>query len=765
MRPDLLHIEYRYLCCCTLSLALLLLLPGRGIAEQIFGSSFISTIHPACLYAAMAVAGICALFMTALWLAVTKYKRSLRKLDDKEKLLKTIADYTYDWELWIGNNGSILFCSPACERISGYARTAFEKHPHLLEKIVHPEDAPRYRCSLRTEAQQFHAFRIIDRKGNIRWVEHLCREIYDDRGNSLGRRSTIRDITDRKTAENRFLLAHYAIDSSKNPLAMISMEGIITYANPAMMNLFGFTSSREILGKQVVSLLAPQHEEMDIVQTVKTEGHYREEMLARNKQGALFELELHAFITRDVSGTPLSLTAFFTDITTKKADERKIKQLAFSDALTGLPNRLALKKNLDRTLAMASQSSGTVAVLMLDLDDFKQINDTTGHARGDELLLLLTSRLKKQLGEADSLARLGGDEFVLVFAQVDNTNRAARKTHQILSCLSDKPFDLGESQVFTSASIGIALFPQNGKDSETLLRHADMAMYEAKKSGRNTYRFFSDELHRRTIERHQLEAGLRRALRNEEFFLVYQPQVDLRTGQIIALEALVRWQHPEAGTLLPSMFIPIAEKTGLIHTLGEWILRTACHQAMQWRRAGLPPFRMAVNLSAQQFKQADLVERIEQVLLSSGLEARYLELEITESVFMENLESAIEILVDLKARAIQIAIDDFGTGYSSLNYLKNFPIDRIKIAQEFVRDIPDDHNDAVIIETILVMAERLGLKVLAEGVEVKEQMKFLRDRNCFEMQGFYFSPPLQAQQMEDLLKQPLAQEYAVGLCP
>lgn len=441
------------------------------------------------------------------------------------------------------------------------------------------------------------------------------------------------------------------------------------------------------------------------------------------------------------------------DITDQKAREQEVRRIAYSDALTGLPNRMALKKDMDKALAKASRNTAMVAVLMLDLDDFKQINDTTGHAKGDELLVLLTSRLREQLSTKDSLARLGGDEFVVVLNEINNAASAAEKARQILASLRDKPFDLVVAQVFASASIGIALFPQNGGDAETLLEHADMAMYEAKNVGRNTYRFFSDELHRRTIERHQLEAGLRRAVRNEEFFLVYQPQVDLCTGRVVALEALVRWQHPEAGVLLPSMFIPVAEETGLIHTMGEWILQTACHQAMQWQRMGLPPMRIAVNFSARQFRQPDLVERIEQILLESGLPPHHLELEITETVFMENLESAIETLVDLKTRTIKIAIDDFGTGYSSLNYLKNFPLDRLKIAQDFVRDIPDNEDDATIIETIMVMANRLGLKVLAEGVETHEQMAFLRQKGCHEMQGFYFASPMHAEKVADFLNQ------------
>ncbi|ABA89287.1 sensor diguanylate cyclase/phosphodiesterase, PAS domain-containing [Syntrophotalea carbinolica DSM 2380] len=571
--------------------------------------------------------------IAAFCVAMGRYTITAQKLHESEKLFRTFADFIYDWELWISAEGSLIHTSPACERISGYATTAFKNDSDLLRRIIHPEDLQRYDRCENEATPGFREFRMIRRDGQLRWVELLSRQLRNEEGKDLGRRLTIRDITG------------------------------------------------------------------------------------------------------------------------KKAREHEIRQIAYSDALTGLPNRLALKMDMDKALAKASRNTAMVAVLMLDLDDFKQINDTTGHAKGDEMLLLLTSRLREQLGEKDSLARLGGDEFVVVLNEIDSATCAAKKTEKILASLRDNPFDLVVAKVFASASIGIALFPQNGRDAETLLKHADMAMYEAKNVGRNTYRFFSDELHRRTIERHKLEVGLRRAVRKKEFFLVYQPQVDLGTGRIVALEALVRWQHPEAGVLLPSTFIPVAEETGLIHIMGEWILRTACHQAMQWQRMGLPPMRIAVNFSARQFRQPDLVERIEQILLESGLPPHHLELEITESVFMENLESAIETLVDLKTRAIQIAIDDFGTGYSSLNYLKNFPLDRLKIAQDFVRDIPDDEDDATIIETIMAMANRLGIKVLAEGVETMEQVTFLRRKGCHEMQGFYFARPMQAEEIAGFLNQ------------
>jgi diguanylate cyclase (GGDEF)-like protein/PAS domain S-box-containing protein len=730
-----------------LATGLLLGVPCNGFSATV--NQDISSLN--CIHLILIISGVFSLLAIALLYSLKTCRHTTKSLREKEKLFQTVADFTYDWEFWTAPDGNLIYTSPSCERITGYCADDFRKDHGLLERIVYPDDYDLYKQSVCHERSCFRQFRIMTADSETRWVEHLCRQMRDFRGHLLGRRSTIRDITDRKVAEEKLLLAQYAIDSSSNPVGMATMDGTVTYANPALLELFGYSCALEMLGKPFTSFLKEPQEGQRAIEALKSEGKWQGELLAQRNQGSVFELEVQAFVTRDTSQRPLSLTAYFSDVTSKKASEREIRQFAYCDALTGLPNRIALKKHMDQALKQASLGSEAIAVCMLDLDDFKQINDTSGHAKGDELLIQLTSRFRKLLNGRDTLARLGGDEFVLVLTDVQNFAEAAHRANEILTALSETPFDLGECQFYTSASIGIALFPQNGRDSETLLKHADMAMYEAKKSGRNTYRFFTDEIHRKVIERHHLEAGLRRAIRNEEFFLVYQPQVDLRSGEIIAVEALVRWQHPETGVIAPGMFIPVAEETGLIHAMGDWILRTTCHQAMKWRHMGLPPMRMAVNLSAQQFRQPGLVERIEQALELSGLEPHFLELEITESVFMENLDNAIEILVDLKMRGVQISIDDFGTGYSSLSYLKNFPIDRIKIAQDFVRDIPADKDDAAIVETIMVMADRLGLKVIAEGVETEEQMMFLHQRGCFEMQGYYFARPMPVEKVEFFL--------------
>lgn len=736
---------------------LLILLPHRGEAldgsGSVHGQNAPSVQPPdGCRHRTIILTGTFCLLAAGLCFAVLRCRRSTREHRKNEKLFRTVIDYTHDWELWMAPDGTLLYSSPSCQRISGYSPEELQLNPDLIRQMIHPEDRERFGLSRLNENPGIFEYRIVTRDGKVRWAEHCERRIRRTDGRLLGIRTSIRDITGRKNVENKLLLAQYAIDCSGQPVGMVSMEGRITYANLAMCELFGFPPGEDILDTPLTSLFRDAGEGERFMESPGTDGQWQGEVVAVKADGSTFDGKLQAFVTRDTLGNPIAVTVYINDITRQKARERDIQKLAFCDPLTGLLNRLALKDAM-RKAVDGSGGTESFAVMMLDLDDFKQINDMTGHARGDELIVLLASRLGQQLREDDTLARLGGDEFVLLLKDIQGNPDAATRAGNLLASLHEKPFVLGDNDIYTSASIGIALFPEDGKEPEALLKHADMAMYEAKKSGRNTFRFFSGEIHRRTIERHQLEAGLRRAIRNREFFLVYQPQVDLRSGRVVAMEALVRWQHPGEGVLSPAGFIKVAEETGLIHTLGEWILRTACEQAIAWRRMGLPPMRMAVNLSAQQFRQQGLVERIENILEETGLEPDNLELEITESVFMENFENAIDILIDLKTRAIQIAIDDFGTGYSSLCYLKNFPIDRIKIAGDFVRDISVDKDDATIVETIMVMADRLGLKVLAEGVETAEQMAFLRLRGCYEMQGFYFARPMEPDLLPDFLKQ------------
>lgn len=470
------------------------------------------------------------------------------------------------------------------------------------------------------------------------------------------------------------------------------------------------------------------------------------------KDGAVIDVLISATAERAADGTILRSMAGIVDVTERKKAEEEIQRLAHYDALTGQPNRYLLQDRLQHSLAQAEREGHKVGVMFVDLDRFKWINDTLGHAAGDEILKKVAVRLQDCVRKTDTVARLGGDEFVVLLYGFDADEEPSHFAQRFLDALNE-PMHLEGVELFNSASIGIAIFPMDGRDVDSLLRNADTAMYAAKELGRNTFQFFSARMNARVKEKLRMESRLRNALKAEELFIEYQPQIDVRTCKVDGFEALARWHDPQEGLIPPARFIPVAEETGLIHPLGEWILRSACRQASAWQRVGHPPVRIAVNISFQQLRRFDFIEMIEGILDETGLPAHCLEIEMTESVIMDNIQDAITTLTDLKVRNIHLAIDDFGTGYSSLIYLKHFPFDRVKIAQEFIRTVPDDSEDMAIVQAILVMAASLKLDVIAEGVEKRSQLDFLRARRCHAMQGFYFSPPLPADEMSGYLRQ------------
>lgn len=434
----------------------------------------------------------------------------------------------------------------------------------------------------------------------------------------------------------------------------------------------------------------------------------------------------------------------------RKHAETEIKRLAYYDTLTELPNRLLLVDRLRQAIVLAERDKSSVALLFLDLDHFKRINDTLGHAYGDRLLKIAADRILSCLRSTDTVARLGGDEFVVVLQMVADPENVVRVAGKILETLK-LPVNFEDHEIYTSTSIGIALYPNDGMSVDELLKNADLAMYQAKESGRNNYQFFSHDMNEKAIHRQRIETNLRHAIAHHEFFLEYQPQLDIRTRAIIGFEALVRWNHPEIGIIPPNDFIHIAEETGLILPLGDWILHTACQQAKIWLDQGNQWLRIAVNISARQFNQENFVSKVVEILRQTELPAENLELELTESVIMAHADRNVMALKELKSIGIRLAIDDFGTGYSSLSYLKHFPIDRLKIDRSFVQDIITDSDDAAIAKAIIVMAHSLKLNVVAEGVEQQDQLDFLHSHNCDELQGFLLSRPLSVTAVTDFL--------------
>ncbi len=434
--------------------------------------------------------------------------------------------------------------------------------------------------------------------------------------------------------------------------------------------------------------------------------------------------------------------------------EATVERQAHYDFLTNLPNRTTFRDRLTVALAQAARNRKMLAILFVDLDRFKTIVDTLGHATGDLLLRGVAERLRASLEEGDTLARLGGDEFVILLPQINRADRAVRVAQRILDAIKP-PFHFERNELHITMSIGITLYPYDGEDADTLLRNADTALYRAKEQGRNNYQLYTPAMNARAFERLALENSLRKAVERREFLVYFQPQFDLQTETIVGVEALLRWQHPDLGIVYPSEFIGIAEETGLITQLGDWVLRTSCLQNKAWQKAGLPPMTVAVNLSGRQFQQQDLVESIARILKETGLDPSWLEIEITESIAMQNADYTNVVLRSLKGMGVRVALDDFGTGYSSLSYLKKFPIDTLKIDQSFVRDLTSDPNDAAIANAVIVLAHSLKLKVIAEGVELKEQETFLREHQCDMTQGFLFSMPLPTAALEAFIRQKL----------
>jgi diguanylate cyclase (GGDEF)-like protein len=454
------------------------------------------------------------------------------------------------------------------------------------------------------------------------------------------------------------------------------------------------------------------------------------------------------------------------DITLQKLNEEKIRRLAYFDTLTGMPNRQHFIERLDRELLRAQRDERKLALLFLDLDGFKRVNDTLGHSAGDHLLQAVAERLKEKLRAGDIVsrpalddstlhfARLGGDEFTVVLPDIEDTQVVKQIAQRVQSVLA-QPFTIGSEEIRVTSSIGIALYPEDGRDAAALLKHADTAMYHAKDQGRNNWQMYSTTLTTKAMARMNLENELRRGLEREQFVLHYQPQVDSSDGRIVGMEALIRWQHPERGLVPPSDFIPLAEESGLIVPIGEWVTRTALRQATAWEAAGLRPPRVAVNLSARQVRAPDFIATIAAILAQAGHRGEMLELELTESMLMESEIERIEGLNRLRSLGVRFAIDDFGTGYSSMSYVKRFPIGMLKIDRSFVRGLPDSTNDAAITTAIVAMAHSLDLEVIAEGVETAGQLEFLRGVRCAKVQGYLFSEPVPAAAMEALLRRPV----------
>jgi len=565
------------------------------------------------------------------------------------------------------------------------------------------------------------------------------------------------DVSGQKQAQAEREKLSHAIEQTADSVVITNPNGVIEYVNPAFEQTTGFGRA-ESLGQTPRIVKSGRHDQafyQRLWRTIRSGEIFRDVLVNRRKTGELYYEEKTITPLKDRDGRITHFISTGKDISERMEIHERLQYLAHHDTLTNLPNRFLFMEHVQQAIARSRRGNTYMAVLFLDLDRFKIINDTMGHSVGDEAIRLAGERIRRALRRGDMVARLGGDEFAILLQDLAGPDDVPRVVQSIQSALA-QPFTLHERDFFLSSSIGISLYPHDGSEPQTLLRNADSAMYRAKESGRNAYHFYSAEMSTKAFERLTLETSMRHALERNEFELYYQPQVELEHGRPVGVEALLRWRHADMGIVSPDQFIPLAEETRLILDIDQWVLRRAAAQLAAWRAAGLPPLSISVNLSGLSFASPDLPRAITSILIEHELPAELLELEITEGMVMQSGEVNESLMEALKQQGLRLAIDDFGTGYSSLAYLKRFSIDELKIDQSFVRDIVHDPDDAAIVAAVIAMARSLKLKVIAEGVETEEQRAFLHRQGCGLAQGYLFARPLPAAEAEAWLRAALS---------
>ena len=553
----------------------------------------------------------------------------------------------------------------------------------------------------------------------------------------------VKEIMNHKRTGEQLHVAANAIENAAEGVIVCDNQGRLVSANKAFTRITGH-AAEEVLGQRLEDLSPPEQGMpgyAEVFDLVRTQGHWKGELWSRRKNGDRYVEARSISAVRDDAGQAVNYIILCSDVTKQKEDETRLQFLAHHDPLTGLPNRIQFQERCDEALMRAARHNSKVAVMFVDLDHFKTVNDSLGHGHGDELLRNVATRLEECTRKTDTVARLGGDEFTILLGEVADSGDIAFIAKKIADRLSAS-FMIAGHEVYVSASVGISCYPEDGQSAAALIKNADAAMYAAKEQGRNNYQFFSAEMNTQALEALMMASSLRLAIERDELILEYQPRLDLATGRVTGAEALVRWNHPALGRIMPSQFIGLAEKTGLIDPIGEWVLRRACTQMVEWRRVGVGLPRVAVNISARQFRHPDFTERIAAILQETGMDASTLEVEVTESMVMHDPQRTSVILERLKERNVVVAIDDFGTGYSSLSYLKRFPLDYIKIDQSFVRGIPRDAEDVGIVRAIIALAKTLDVELIAEGIDTREQLAFLEKEGCNEGQGYLISTSL-----------------------
>jgi diguanylate cyclase (GGDEF)-like protein/PAS domain S-box-containing protein len=700
-------------------------------------------------------------------LAVTQFIAIKQDITERKcaelttNLLASIVDSSDDAMISKNLVGVIRSWNKGAERLFGYsAKVAIGRHITLIVPLdrLREEATILERIGRGEQIEHFETVRLR-KDGTSLDISLTVSPIKDISGRVVGASKVARGIGERKHAEETLRLAEEKyrtiFEDAVIGVFQTTPDGRPLKVNRALAQMHGYDSPEQLLaeGSNVALQLFVDSTRMDELRNVLDEkGIVRgTEMEVHRRDGTRRFARVNVRAVRDDSGKIILHEGTVEDITDRRIAEERVQFLAYYDALTGLPNRALAHDRLATALASARRRKEKVAILFLDLDRFKITNDSLGHAFGDLLLHEVAERLKKSARELDTVARLGGDEFLIILPTVKDVADAAVAADRIMKSMT-AGFVIEGHTLSIGCSVGISVFPEHGADGETLIKNADAAMCSAKENGRNTFRFFTDEMNAQVVERLTFEKSLRLALDKRELFLVYQPQMEIATGRITGLEALLRWQHPELGLVPPDKFIRIAENSGLIMPIGEWVLRTACSQARKWQDEGLLAVPVAVNVSAVQFRQERFCDLIRAVLCETGLDPQYLELELTESLLLSTADMTFSVLKELETLGLRLTIDDFGTGYSSLSYLKQFPVNKLKIDRSFIRDITANPDDAAITTAIISMAKSLNLRVIAEGVENEEQMSFLRAHQCDEIQGYYFSKPLAVDKVADKLR-------------
>ncbi|MES9940365.1 MAG: EAL domain-containing protein [Candidatus Thiodiazotropha sp. 6PLUC2] len=684
-----------------------------------------------------------------------RQKQNLKASEERYRLLMQSSHYgIWDWNLKTDS----LYLSPQWKQQLGYQDQELENSFSTFEKLLHPQDRDKVIATIKlfvtTPEEQWNIeFRMHHKTDGYRWINARASYKTDTNGQVIRMLGVHIDITQRRNSDEKLRQAAQVFSSTIEGVIITDANANILRVNPAFEEITGYTSEQAV-GKKPRFLQSADHSNdtlHSIWQTLISDGYWSGEIQNQRANGNSYPALMTISAVKDENKITTGYVCLFVDITQSKRTEERLDFLAHHDALTKLPNRLLFKARLNQALQHAIRNKSQVATMFIDLDRFKNINDSMGHTVGDELLQQVSQRLQQLIRAEDTLARISGDEFVLMIENELSVENITHVLNKIMRAFH-QPFELMHHKVLITCSIGISIFPDDAHDSDALVRNADAAMYRAKEHGRNTYEFYTSEMTASALEHVFLENALHNALSENQFSQYYQPQFQLDTGQLIGCETLIRWQHPQEGAIPPHRFIPLAVQNGTIQEIDFWMFRTACLQGKIWLDQGLPVQHISVNMTGSQIQHKDFADKIHNILLETNFPKEHLEIEVTESFVMQRPEVGIYQLQKLYDNGISIAIDDFGTGYSSLSYLKKLPVSKIKLDRSFIMDITKDKDSLAIVCAITDLAKSLGKTIVAEGVETLEQAQQLRELGCEQVQGYYFCRPQNVDKMTDLLR-------------